>query len=77
MRDLANLTELTDSVDPIEWMVQVVIKLYIIVNAIKLGWCVEIFDDKLILTKKSSLLTHLDKDTSKLMSFLMTDTLFE
>lgn len=71
MRDLVDLT------DSVEWIVQVIIKLYIIVNAIKLGWCVEIYDDKLILTKKSSLLTHLDKDTPKLMSFLMSDAFFE
>jgi hypothetical protein len=52
-------------------IVQIMIKLYIIINASKLGWSVEIYDDKLILAKKSSLLTRLDEDTPKLMSFLM------
>jgi len=58
-------------INPAELIVHVIIKLYIIINAVKLGWCVEIYDDRLVLTKRSILLTRLDKDTPRLISSLL------
>ena len=57
----------------IEGVVQLITKLYIMVNATKLGWMVEIEDNKIILSKKSDLLTNLDKNTLKLINVLIQD----
>jgi|WetSurMetagenome_2_1015567.scaffolds.fasta_scaffold475744_1 hypothetical protein len=60
----------------LEVIIHVIMKLFIIINATKLGWAVDIYNDRLILTKKSNFLTKLDKNTPKLMSSLMTETFF-
>jgi hypothetical protein len=57
----------------IEGVVQLITKLYIMVNATKLGWMVEIEDNKIILSKKSDLLTNLDKNTPQLINVLIQD----
>lgn len=54
-------------------VVQIITKLYIIINAIRLGWLVEIDNNKIILSKKLSSLTRLDKNTPKLINALMRD----
>ena len=57
----------------IEEIVQIITKLYIIINARKLGWLVEFDNEKIILSKELSLLTSLDKNTPKLISALIQD----
>jgi hypothetical protein len=54
----------------IELVVYFITKLYIIINALKLGWVVVIKRNKLILTKCLDDLTRLDKDTPKLITAL-------
>ena len=54
-------------------IVQIMTKLYIIINATRLGWLVEIDDNKIILSKEISSLTRLDKNTPKLISALIRD----
>lgn len=55
----------------IEEIVQIVTKLYIIINAERLGWFVEFDDNRIILSKHLSLLTALDKNTPKLIKALI------
>lgn len=57
----------------IEEVVQLITKLYIMINAAKLGWMVEIEGNKIILSKNSDLLTKLDKNTPKLLNVLIQD----
>jgi len=52
-------------------VVQIITKLYIIINATRLGWLVEIDDNKIILSKEISSLTRLDKNTPKLINALI------
>jgi hypothetical protein len=55
----------------IEIMINMIIKLYIIVNAIRLGWKVEVRTGMLILTKRLDKLTKLDKNTPRLIKELL------
>ena len=55
----------------VEAVVYIITKLYIIINASKLGWNVELQDNKIVLTKHSSKLTKLDKNTPKLIEALI------
>lgn len=55
----------------IEAITYIITKLYIIINASKLGWNVELQDNKIVLTKHSSKLTKLDKNTPKLIQALI------
>ena len=57
----------------IELIVLFITRLYIIINATKLGWDVEVDGNKIILTKKISKLTKLDENTPKLMNKLIRD----
>ena len=57
----------------IEEIVQILTKLYIIINAQRLGWSAEFVDNQIILTKDLSLLTNLDKNTPKLIEALIQD----
>lgn len=54
-------------------IVQIITKLYIIINATRLGWLVEFDDNKIILSKEISTLTRLDKNTPKLINALIRD----
>lgn len=58
----------------IEDTVHLMTKLYIMVNAVKLGWMVEIDGNKIILTKDLNSLTRLDKNTPKLIELLVGDS---
>jgi hypothetical protein len=55
----------------IERIVQLIIKLYIIINATNLGWQVLIENEQIILSKKIDQLTSLDHDTSQLVNALI------
>lgn len=55
----------------IDLIVYFIIKLFIIINAKRLGWHVELFPDKIILQKKIKKLTKLDKNTPKLINELI------
>lgn len=55
----------------IDTVVYIVTKLYIIINATKLGWSVEIIDNKIVLSKLSTKLTKLDRNTPKLIDALI------
>jgi hypothetical protein len=54
----------------VELVVCFITKLYIIMNASRLGWLVEVKRNKIILTKCLDDLTGLDKDTPKLIGAL-------
>jgi len=54
-----------------ESIFRMVIKLYIIINAIRLGWRVKIYNNKIILSKCSDNLTTLDKNTPTLINALI------
>jgi len=58
----------------IELIVGLVIKLYIIVNAVRLGWDVEVNKNELILTKKNTKMTSLDYNTKELIGELINDS---
>jgi len=55
-------------------VVHVLVKLYIMTNATKLGWTIELQDNKIILTKLSSKLTRLDKNTPRLLKALIQES---
>lgn len=57
----------------IEEVVQLITKLYIMINAVKLGWMVEVEGNKITLSKNSDLLTNLDKNTPELLNVLIHD----
>ena len=57
----------------IDIVVNIITKLYIIINATKLGWNVEIIDNGIILSKKINKLTKLDKSTPKLLNALISN----
>lgn len=52
---------------------QLITKIYIIFNAIKLGWIVEISDGQIVLSKELNKLTNLDKNTRELVNALICD----
>jgi hypothetical protein len=54
-------------------ILQMIIKFYIMNNAEKLGWDVEIEDNTITLSKKSDLLTTLDRNTNDLLNVLIYD----
>lgn len=56
-----------------DFVVNIITKLYIIINAEKLGWNVEVYKNKLVLTKHSAKLTRLDKNTPRLIKALFQD----
>lgn len=56
-----------------DFVVQIITRLYIIINAEKLGWNVEVYNDKLVLTKHTTKLTRLDKNTPRLIKALFRD----
>ncbi len=56
-------------------ILQLITKIYIIFNAIQLGWIVEITDGYIVLSKESNKLTKLDKNTRKLISALISDNI--
>jgi len=58
----------------IELIVGLVIKLYIILNAVRLGWDVEVNKNELILTKKNTKMTSLDYNTKELIGELINDS---
>jgi hypothetical protein len=58
----------------IEAVVHIITKMYIIINATRLGWAVEVQDNKLVLSKHSTKLTRLDKNTPKLIDALIQDS---
>jgi len=55
----------------VEAVVHVITKLYIMINAEKLGWNVEVHDNRIVLSKHSTKLTKLDKNTPKLIKALI------
>lgn len=55
-------------VDPI---INIVTRMYIVVNAVRLGWSVEIQEGQIILSKNSNKLTKTDNDTSDLIKELI------
>lgn len=55
-------------VDPI---INIVTRMYIVVNAVRLGWSVEIQEGQIILSKNSNKLTRTDNDTSDLIKELI------
>lgn len=60
------MTEITE-------VIKLIIKIYIVINARKLGWDVEIIDNEITLSKKSDLLTTLDRNTTDLFNVLIHD----
>jgi hypothetical protein len=60
--------------DTVEHVVHILVKLYIMANATKLGWTIELQDNKIILTKLSSKLTRLDKNTPRLLKALIRES---
>jgi hypothetical protein len=57
----------------IELIVHLITKLYIVINAVRLGWLVKIEGNQIILTKKSNTLTDLDRNTPMLIQKLISD----
>lgn len=55
----------------LEWIIQIITKIYIIINATKLGWFVEIENGNIVLSKKIINLTQLDKNTPRLINRLI------
>lgn len=62
-----------ESLKSVDYIVNIITKLYIIINATKLGWTVEIQDNKIVLSKLSNKLTRLDKNTPQLINALICD----
>lgn len=56
---------------------QLITKIYIIFNAIQLGWNVDIVDGHIVLSKSSDKLTRLDKNTKELICALISDDINE
>ena len=52
---------------------KLITKLYVKVNASNLGWIVEFESNKIMLSKKTNLLTMIDNDTPKLLELLFRD----
>lgn len=73
--DLSGTVIYKSRMNEVDLIVHVIIKLYIILNALKLGWYVELYEDRIVLTKQSALLTRLDKDTPRLINTLISDDL--
>lgn len=59
----------------IDILVRSLTKLYIMINAMHLGWSIEIKDNEMILSKKNDELTSLDKNTYQLLGALLCDEL--
>jgi hypothetical protein len=55
----------------IDTVEQIITKIYIIINASRLGWDVVVNNNKIVLTKRNERLTKLDKNTPKLIKKLI------
>lgn len=63
-----------DNIDPFEQSLrQLIIRIFIIFNAVQLGWIVEIDRGQIILSKHMDRLTKLDKNTEKLINALISN----
>jgi len=61
--------------DTESYILQFMIKMCIIFNAIQLGWVVGIVDKQIVLSKESSKLTKLDKNTKLLINALICENI--
>lgn len=61
-----------DKSSDFEIMIRILTRMFIIINAVNYGWTVEtIEDDKIVLSKKISMLTSLDHNTPELLRHML------